>query len=104
MNDKPPDGLDESGQELWQAAQGAIRSNPCASLGLMALGLLEQLRLEAAVNQLAAEVAGRDATILMACHRLGGLVEGQPPTPLNFLQRIDELVQIEAEVARKRGR
>lgn len=38
----------------------------------------------------------RDATIRMACDRLGGLVEGRPTAPLNFLQRIDELVRLEA--------
>jgi hypothetical protein len=33
------------------------------------------------------------AMIRMACDRLGGKVEGRPPGPHNFLQRIDQLVR-----------
>jgi len=39
---------------------------------------------------------GSEAVIHMAIARLGGLVEGRPTHRGNFLQRIDELVRIEA--------
>lgn len=41
------------------------------------------------------EIGMRDGTISMACLRLGGLVEGNPPGAHNFIQRIDELRAIE---------
>jgi hypothetical protein len=41
------------------------------------------------------ELATREATIQMACDRLGGQVEGAPPHEGNFLQRIDDLVELE---------
>lgn len=46
---------------------------------------------------------GRDASegvLSMAVYRLGGLVEGRPTERVNFLQRIDELVAAEADLAR----
>lgn len=51
-----------------------------------------------------AELDVRGATIRMACDRLGGLVEGRPPQPGNFLQRIDELVGLESELLAARSR
>lgn len=40
-----------------------------------------------------------DAQIEMIIARLGGTVEGQPTSRLNFLQRIDQLVAMEKEFA-----
>lgn len=43
---------------------------------------------------------GYDAQLYMTVARLGGTVEGYPTARLNFLQRIDELREIEAKVAK----
>jgi hypothetical protein len=55
----------------------------------------EEVAVAQHVAELERTLGVRDATIQMACDRLGGLVEGSPPRPLNFLQRIDELVSVE---------
>lgn len=44
-------------------------------------------------------VSMRDATLSMAVARLGGMVEGGPTSRVNFLQRIDELVEVERRLA-----
>lgn len=43
-----------------------------------------------------------EGVLFMTVARLGGLVEGRPTERLNFLQRIDELRDIEREVRRLR--
>lgn len=55
-------------------------------------------RLKDTISNLTATVRVREATIQMACDRLGGLVEGHPTNPLNFLQRIDQLVALERQL------
>jgi len=50
---------------------------------------------EARVAELEVEVLAKEATIHMAVARLGGEVEGAPTRRINFLQRIDELREIE---------
>jgi hypothetical protein len=52
-------------------------------------------RLVAAIAELGLEVAKREAVLDMTVGRLGGRVEGRPTIRLNFLQRVDELVEIE---------
>ncbi len=44
-------------------------------------------------------IASTDAVLVMAVARLGGTVEGRPTIRLNFLQRIDELREIERRLA-----
>lgn len=97
MNDDAPDGLDECGGFLWRAAAAALeRFGADHQLAAVCLHIRQALRLEAKANRLQVALDARDATLRMACDRLGGLVEGSPPHPGNFLQRIDELVKIEA--------
>lgn len=46
-------------------------------------------------QRLELEVKMREATLSMAVARLGGEVEGKPTARVNFLQRIDQLVEAE---------
>lgn len=39
-----------------------------------------------------------EAVLAMAVARLGGLVEGHPTTRINFLQRVDDLVETERKL------
>jgi DNA-binding CsgD family transcriptional regulator len=61
---------------------------------------LSTLREEA--ERLRLDVQSEVAVRHMAVARLGGLVEGRPTHTGNFLQRIDELVRIEANAQRSR--
>lgn len=73
-------------------------NNPRAQ-DMTALLLSEECdTLRARIAELETTLAVREATIQMACDRLGGQVEGNPPHPGNFLQRIDELVDAEKYV------
>jgi hypothetical protein len=54
-------------------------------------------RTKEAVQALTLELEMRDSTLAMTVARLGGIVDGYPTARHNFLQRIDELVAIEAE-------
>lgn len=86
----------------------ALSLGPEASIGLIidgALGLTERLAAEVTARQ-NAECAGdearidrdtAEATLATAVSRLGGFVEGHPTHRLNFLQRIEELREIERE-------
>lgn len=47
------------------------------------------------IGELIIQLGSRDATLAMTVARLGGFVEGAPTTRHNFLQRIDELRDIE---------
>jgi hypothetical protein len=51
----------------------------------------------------AIDVAAVQGVLAMAVQRLGGTVEGQPTSRVNFLQRIDELREIE-RAHKERGR
>ena len=53
------------------------------------------------IEGLRMDVASEGAVLAMTVARLGGLVEGRPTLRLNFLQRVDELVKIEAEALRE---
>lgn len=53
------------------------------------------------LEDLALEMELRDGVLSMAVARLGGIVEGNPTGRHNFLQRIDELVAIEARAVPK---
>jgi hypothetical protein len=67
--------------------------------GVQVAALPEEVEMWKHVQAVEADLGVRDATIRMACDRLGGEVEGHPPHPGNFLQRIDELVALETRVA-----
>jgi len=49
-------------------------------------------------DELLLQLEMRDAQISMTVARLGGIVEGHPTGSHNFLQRIDELREIERKV------
>lgn len=49
------------------------------------------------VQALELDLSCRESTLHMAVARLGGTVEGHPTARLNFLQRIDELREIETD-------
>ncbi len=88
----PPPHLDPAANEMWRVATGAVMS-PDTCLARYALHIREVLRQESRMIELRRERDMLRATIAMACDRLGGTVEGQPPNAGNFLQRIDELRQ-----------
>ena len=100
----PPVGLDDAGQRLWREATAALTASPDTMLGQTALNARMMLRMEARIVRLQAEIDGLKGVIDMACDRLGGLVEGRPPQPGNFLQRIDELVAKERKPISSAGR
>jgi hypothetical protein len=54
------------------------------------------------IKELTTRLEVREGTIAMAVARLGGMVEGAPTARVNFLQRIDELVRIEAAYVKAR--
>lgn len=54
-----------------------------------------EVRTVALVEGLALALRGAEAVLAMTVGRLGGNVEGRPTARLNFLQRIDELREIE---------
>jgi hypothetical protein len=56
--------------------------------------------LRSRIAELELALAGREAQLHMTVARLGGTVEGYPTAMLNFLQRVDELRQIEARCAK----
>ena len=53
------------------------------------------LRLIAELREARVKIDSEGAVLAMAVARLGGMVEGRPILRLNFLQRIDELRDIE---------
>ena len=65
------------------------------SLELLRIALEELL---AENRELRLELDGEVAVLAMTVSRLGGLVEGRPTLRLNFLQRVDELREIERKL------
>jgi len=55
--------------------------------------------LRAALDAATLGIESRDAVLAMTVARLGGTVEGQPTHRKNFLQRVDELREIEQRAA-----
>lgn len=63
----------------------------------------EVVRLLAIIDRLDGSLAAERATLAMTVARLGGTVEGHPTRRINFLQRIDELREIERYHLETRG-
>lgn len=59
---------------------------------------LELLRVVAERDEACLQHQCSEATLAMVVARLGGLVEGRPTHRINFLQRIDQLVELERKV------
>ena len=66
--------------------------------------VLNLVELRQANERLTLKSQGDDAVLSMTVSRLGGLVEGRPTARLNFLQRVDELREIERKYADGIGR
>lgn len=85
-------------RELRERAAGIIRARYLVDVGIVAV--LHQAadeidRQQARADQAELTIGVREATIHMAVDRLEGMVEGRPTHRGNFLQRIDELREIE---------